>query len=135
MLFRHLLILAIYRLAEFTINSVFDFAIGIITCFLDSFLVIMLILGFFYLLLLFLALIIFPTSLANKDGKASLICKISSMFGKILALEACAYNFLTLEKIRAFLVMVSTFLLRGGGTKTVRVEGTALGGRVGVGSD
>ena len=95
----------------------------------------MLILGFFCLLLLFLALIIFPTSLADKDGKTSLICKTSSMFGKILALEAYAYDFLMLERIRAFLVMVSTFLLRGGGIETVGVGGTALSGRVGVGFD
>jgi len=71
MFFRHLLILAMCRLAEFMINSAFDFAIGIITCFLDGPLIVMLILDFFCLSLLFLALIIFPTSLADKDGKAS----------------------------------------------------------------
>ena len=71
MFFRHLLILAMCILAGFTINSAFDFAIGIITCFLDSPLIIILILSFFCLSLLFLALIIFPTSLADKNGKAS----------------------------------------------------------------
>jgi len=93
----------------------------------------MLILGFFCSLLLFLALIIFPTSSADKNRKASLICKTSSMFGKILALEACAYDFLILNRIRAFLVTVSTFLLKGNGTETVEVEGIVLGGGVGVG--
>ena len=57
MFFKYLLILAMCRLAKFMINSVFDFAIGIITCFLDGSLIIMLTLGFFCLLLLFLALI------------------------------------------------------------------------------
>jgi len=71
--------------------------------------------------------------LANKDGKASLIYKISSIFGEILALEAYAYNFLILERIRAFLVTVSTFLLRGGRTGTVEAGGTVLGSRVEVG--
>ena len=55
------------------------------------------------------------------------------MFGEILALEAYAYDFLILERIRAFLVTVSTFLLRGGRTGTVEAEGTALGSRVEVG--
>ena len=55
------------------------------------------------------------------------------MFGEILALEAYAYDFLILERIRAFLVTVSTFLLRDGRTGTVEAGGTALGSRVGVG--
>jgi len=50
------------------------------------------------------------------------------MFGKILALKACAYDFLTLEKIGAF-------LLRGCGIGTVGAGGTVLGGRVGVDSN
>ena len=57
------------------------------------------------------------------------------MFGEILALEACVYNFLILKRIKAFLVMVLTFLLRGHKIGTVGVEGTALGGRVGVDSN
>jgi len=61
---------------------------GMITCFLDSLLVVILILGFFLLLPLF-ALIIFPTSSADKDRNASLIYKISSMFDKMLVFEAC----------------------------------------------
>jgi len=95
----------------------------------------MLILGLFCPSLLFLALIIFSTSSANKDGKTSLMCKTSLIFGKILALEACVYNFLMLERIRAFLVMVLTFLLRDGRTRTVGVGRTALDGRVEVGSN
>ena len=55
------------------------------------------------------------------------------MFGEILALKAYVYDFLILERIRAFLVTVSTFLLRGGRTGTVEAGGTALGSRVGVG--
>ena len=55
------------------------------------------------------------------------------MFGEILALKAYAYDFLILERIRAFLVTVSTFLLRDGRTGTVEAGGTALGSRVGVG--
>jgi len=57
------------------------------------------------------------------------------MFGKILALKAYMYNFLMLERIRAFLVMVLTFLLRDGRTGTVGAERTALGDRVEVSSD
>jgi len=34
------------------------------------------------------------------------------MFGEILALEAYVYDFLILERIKAFLVTVLTFLLR-----------------------
>ena len=75
------------------INLAFDFAIGIMTCFLNGPLVITLILGFFCLLLLFLALIIFPTSSADKAENASLICNTSSILGDMLAFGA----FLLLE--------------------------------------
>ena len=57
------------------------------------------------------------------------------MFGEILALEAYVYDFLILERIRAFLITLSTFLLRGDRIETVGAEGTALNGRVGVGSN
>ena len=109
--FRLLLMLAICWLAELIINSVFDFAIGIIICFLDGSLVIILILGFFCLSPLFLALIIFVTSSANKVENVSLICKTSSTFGNMLAFEA--YNFLILEDLEAFLSIELTLLSKG----------------------
>ena len=71
--FRHLLMLAILELAELMINSVFDLAMGIIICFLDGPLVVMLILGFFCLSLPFVTLIILPTSSADNSGNVSLM--------------------------------------------------------------
>ena len=96
------------------INSVFDFAIGIIICFLDGFLVVILILGFFCPSLLFLALIIFATSSATKVGNASLIHKISSTFSEVLAFKACVYDFLMLESFGTFLLIELIFLSEGG---------------------
>jgi len=61
------------ELAELMINSVFDLAMGIIICFLDGPLVVMLILGFFCLSLLFVTLIILSTSSADNSEKASLM--------------------------------------------------------------
>ena len=86
---RQLLILAIYWYANWTINSALDFAMGTITCFLDSSLVVMLILGLFFPLLLFIAFIILPTLLADKDGKAFLIHKTFLMLDKMLDFETC----------------------------------------------
>jgi len=51
--FKHLLMLVILELAKLIINSVFNLAMGIIICFLNGPLVVMLILGFFCLSLLF----------------------------------------------------------------------------------
>ena len=102
------------------------------TCFLDGPLVIMLILGFFFLLLLFLAFIIFPTSSTDKDGNASLSHKTSLMFGKIFILEACTYKFLTLKGFIFFLVIVLTFLVDSGITNVVVGEGTVTEDRVEV---
>ena len=87
---RQLLMLAIYWCTDWTINSALDFTIRIITYFLDGSLVIMLILGFFFSLLLFIAFIILSTLLADKDGKASLICKTFSMLGEIFDFKTCA---------------------------------------------
>ena len=112
--FRLLLVLAICWLAELIINSAFYFAIRIIICFLDGSLVIMLILGFFCLLLLFLALIIFVTLSANKVGNTFLIHKTSSTFGQMLAFKACIYNFLILEGFGAFLLIELTLLSEEG---------------------
>ena len=95
------------------INSAFNFAIGII-CFLDSLLVVILILGFFCSLLLFLALIIFTTSSATKVENTSLIHKTSSVFSKMLAFKAYAYDFLMLESFRAFLLIESNLLSEKG---------------------
>ena len=86
--FRLLFMLAICWLAKLIINSVFDLTIEIIICFLNGPLVIMLILGFFCPLLLFLTLIILVTSSANKAGNTSLIHRTSSMFGDMLAFKA-----------------------------------------------
>jgi len=72
-----------------TINSAFDLAIGIMTSFLDSSLVIILILGFLLPTLLFFAFNIFPTSSADKEGNASLTYKTSSMLDEIFDFEAC----------------------------------------------
>ena len=71
--FRHLLILAILELVELMINSVFNLATGIIICFLNSPLIVMLILGFFCLLLLFVTLMILSTSSTDNSEKASLM--------------------------------------------------------------
>ena len=71
--FRHLLMLTMLELAELMINSVFDLAMGIIICFLDGPLVVMLILGFFCPSLPFVTLIILPTSSADNSGNMSLI--------------------------------------------------------------
>ena len=87
--FRHLLMLEVWMCAELTINSMFGLVIGIMTSFLDSPLVVILILGFLLLSLLFFAFNIFPTSFANKEGNASLTHKTSSMFDEIFALKAC----------------------------------------------
>jgi len=74
----------------------------------------MLILGFFCLLLLFLALIIFVTLSANKVGNTFLIHKTSSTFGQMLAFKACIYNFLILEGFGAFLLIELTLLSEEG---------------------
>jgi len=74
----------------------------------------MLILGFFYLLPSFLALIIFVILSADKVENASLICKTSSTFGNILAFEACTYDFLMLEGFEAFLLIELTLLSERG---------------------
>ena len=102
------------------------------TCFLNGPLVIILILGFLFLSLLFLAFIIFPTSFADKDGNASLICKTSSMFGKIFDLKACAYDFLIFEGFKSFLVIVSTFLVDNSTADVVVGEETTKEDRVEV---
>ena len=77
--FRHLLTLAMWVWAELMINSVVCLAIGMMTFFLDSSLVIMLILGFLLPSPLFLIFNTFPTSFTNKAGNTSLTCTISSM--------------------------------------------------------
>ena len=91
-----------------------DFTIETITCFLNNPLVVMLILGFFFLSLPFIAFIILPTLSADKDGKTSLIRKTFSILGKILDFETCTYDFLVFEDFGFFLLIVSFFLLRGG---------------------
>jgi len=70
------------------INSAFDLAIEIMTSFLDSPLVVILILGFLLPTLLFFAFNIFPTSSADKEGNAFLTRKTSSMLDKIFDFEA-----------------------------------------------
>jgi len=106
--FRHLLVLAMLELAELMINSVFDLAMGIIICFLNGSLVVMLNLGFFCPSLLFVILIILPTSSTDNSGKVSLMQRTSSTLGEMLAFEACVYDFLTLACTEVFLL--TTFL-------------------------
>ena len=87
--FRHLLTLIMCMWAELMINSVIWLAIGMMTFFLDSSLVIMLILGF---LLPFPLLLIFNTFLTlsiDKAENASLIYTMSSIY-KRFDFEACA---------------------------------------------
>ena len=93
-----------------------DFAIETITCFLNNPLVVMLILGFFFLSLPFIAFIILPTLSADKDGKTSLIRKTFSILGKMLDFETCTYDFLVFEDFGSFLLIVLFFLLRDGAT-------------------
>jgi len=106
--FRHLLVLAMLELAELMINSVFDLAMGIIICFLNGSLVVMLNLLFFCPSLLFVILIILPTSSTDNSGKVSLMQRTSSTLGEMLAFEACVYDFLTLACTEVFLL--TTFL-------------------------
>jgi len=106
--FKHLLMLAILKLTELIMNSVFNLAMGIIICFLDGSLVVMLILGFFCLSLPFITLMILSTSFVDNSGKVSLIQKTSLTLGEMLAFEACAYDFLILACTKVFLL--TTFL-------------------------
>ena len=87
--FRHLLTLAMWMWAELTINSAICLAISMMTSFLNSPLVIMLILGFLLPSLLFFIFNTFPTSSADKAGNASLTHTMSSMHER-LDFEACA---------------------------------------------
>ena len=89
--FRHLLMLIIFWLAKLIINSAFKSVIGIMICFLDGPFIIILILGFFVLIFLFVMLIISTILLADKVEKTSLIQIISLMFDNELILEAWAY--------------------------------------------
>ena len=100
------------------------------TSFLDSPLVIILILGFLLPTPLFFAFNIFPTSSANKEGNTSLTHKTSSMLDKIVDFEACTEYFLIFKGFRAFLTD-STFLLEEGATGKFVVGGrrTAVEGR------
>ena len=99
--FKHLLMLVMLELAELMINSVFDLAMEIIICFLNGPLVVMLIMGFFCLSLLFMTLMILPTSSADNSGKVSLMQRMSLTLGEMLAFEACIYD-----------VMIDASLLR-----------------------
>ena len=109
--FKHLLMLAMLELAKFMINSVFDLAMGIIICFLDGPLVVMLILGFFCPSLLFMTLMIFPTSFADNSGKISLMRRTFLTLREMLAFEACMYDFLTLACTEVFLLTIFLGLL------------------------
>jgi len=106
--FRHLLMLVMLELAKLIINSVFDLAMGVIICFLDGPLVVMLILGFFCPSLPFVTLMILPTSFTDNSEKASLMRRMFLTFGEMLAFEACVYNFLTLACTKVLLL--TTFL-------------------------
>ena len=62
------------------INSAFDLAIGIMTSFLDSLLVVILILDFLLPTLLFFAFNIFSTLSADKEENTFLTCKYQVWF-------------------------------------------------------
>jgi len=131
--FRHLLMLVMLELAELMINSVFDLAMGIIICFLNGPLVVILILGFFCLSLPFVTLMILPTSSVDNSGKASLMRRMSLTLGEMLAFEACIYDSLTLACTEVFLLTIFLGLLtrdegRGGTPEEdVVLEGATTG--------
>ena len=104
-------LLVMLELVELIINSVFNLAMGIIICFLNSLLVVILILGFFCPLLLFMTLIILLTSFVDNLRKVSLIQRTSSTLGEMLAFKACTYNFLTLACTEVFLLTIFLGLL------------------------
>ena len=106
--FKHLLTLVMLELAELMINSVFNLAMGIMICFLNGPSVVMLILSFFCPSLPFMTLMILPISFADNSGKVSLMQRMSSTLGEMLAFEACTYDFLTLACTEVFLLI--TFL-------------------------
>ena len=87
--FRHLLTLIMCMWAELMINSVIWLAIGMMTFFLDSSLVIMLILGFLLPSPLLLIFNTFLTLSIDKAENASLIYTMSSIY-KRFDFEACA---------------------------------------------
>ena len=82
------------------------------TSFLDSSLVIILILGFLLLLPLFFTFNIFPTSSADKEGNASLTHKISSILHEMFNFEACTYDFFVFKGFGTFLTTVLMLLFK-----------------------
>ena len=110
----------------------FIFAMGIMTSFFDSPLVIILILDFLLPLPLFFTFNIFPTSLADKEENASLTCKTSSILYKMFDFKAYTYNFFIFKDFRTFLTTVSTLLFKEVGTISFVVEG---GGTANLGGD
>ena len=101
-------LLVILELAKLIINSVFNLAMGIIICFLNSPLVVILILGFFCPLLLFMTLIILLISSVDNLRKVSLIQRTLSTLREMLAFKTYTYNFLILACTEVFLL--TTFL-------------------------
>ena len=129
MFFRYLLMLVMLELAELMINLVFDLAMGIIICFLNGPLVVMLILGFLCSLLLFVTLMILSTSSADNSGKVSLIRRMSLTLREMLAFEACTYGFLTLACTEVFLLTTFLGLLtRNEGREDIPGEDVVLEG-------
>ena len=102
------------------------------TSFLDSPLVVILILGFLLPLLLFFTFNIFPTLSADKEGNASLTCKTSSILHKMFDFEACTYNFFIFKGFGTFLMTVSKLLFEEVGTISFVVGG---GGTADLGGD
>ena len=118
--FKHLLMLVMLELAELMINSVFNLAMEIIICFLNGPWIVMLIMGFLCLSLLFITLMILSTSSADNSGKVSLMQRMSSTLGEMLAFEACIYDFLTLACTEVFLLTIFLGLL----TRDKSIRGT-----------
>ena len=106
--FRHLLMLAMLELAKLMINSAFDLAMGIIICFLNNPLIVMLILGFFCPSLPFMTLMILSTLSTDNLEKVSLMQRMSLTLGEMLAFETYMYDFLILACTEVFLL--TTFL-------------------------
>ena len=91
--------LAMCEWAELIMNLVFILFMRTMIYFLDSLLVIILILGFLWPMLLVVIFMTLTTLFANKVGKAFLIQRTSLTYEDELIFEAWVYNFLIIENL------------------------------------
>ena len=91
--------LAMCEWAELIMNLVFILFMRTMIYFLDSLLVIILILGFLLPMLLVVIFMTLTTLFANKVGKAFLIQRTSLTYEDELIFEAWVYNFLIIENL------------------------------------